>query len=108
MVLPRFVTQALKNEPLTVYGTGHQTRTFTYVKDVVNALIQLMETEAAFGEVFNVGGTEEVSIKSLAEKIIKATESSSTIQIDSLMSKLLKKILKIFSEGFLVLKKSTN
>ncbi len=81
MVLPRFVNQALKDEPLTVYGNGQQTRTFTYVKDVVSALIELMDTEAAFGEVFNVGGTEEVSIITLAEKIIKATASGSEIKL---------------------------
>lgn len=81
MVLPRFVTQALKDEPLTVYGNGEQTRTFTYVKDVISALIELMDTEAAFGEVFNVGGTEEVSIMALAEKIIKATGSGSSIKL---------------------------
>ncbi len=81
MVIPRLVKQALKNEPLTVYGTGEQTRTFTYVKDVVYALTKLMETEASFGEVFNVGGTEEVSIKSLAEKIIQETGSTAAIKL---------------------------
>jgi len=81
MVIPRFVEQALKNEPLTVYGDGKQTRTFTYVKDVVYALMGLMANESAYGEVFNVGGSEEVSILGVAERIIEKTGSSSTIQL---------------------------
>jgi UDP-glucose 4-epimerase len=81
MVIPRFVSQALKNEPLTVYGDGSQTRTFTYVKDVVWGLIQLIEHPDGFGEVFNIGGTEEISILNLAERIIAATGSASTIEI---------------------------
>lgn len=81
MVIPRFVTQALKNEPLTVYGDGKQTRTFTSVKDVVVALMRLMENEESIGEVYNVGGIEEVSILDLAERIIKKTGSTSTIKL---------------------------
>jgi UDP-glucose 4-epimerase len=81
MVIPRFVSQALKGEPLTVYGDGNQTRTFTYVKDVVWALMNLMETDQAFGEVFNIGGTEEVSMLDLAKMIVAATHSSSEIRI---------------------------
>jgi UDP-glucose 4-epimerase len=80
MVIPRFVTGALKNEPLAVYGDGTQTRTFTYVKDVVSALMKLMASENSTGEVFNVGGGEEISIFDLARKIIEMTESSSEIQ----------------------------
>lgn len=80
MVIPRFVSQALKNEPLTVYGDGSQTRTFTYVKDVVWALMQLIEHQDAFGQVFNIGGTEEISILNLADKIIDATDSNSKIE----------------------------
>ncbi len=68
MVIPRFVDQALKNKPITVYGDGKQTRTFTYVKDVVQALMSLMENDDAVGEVFNVGGTGEISILDLAKK----------------------------------------
>jgi UDP-glucose 4-epimerase len=83
MVIPRFVSQALKNEPLTVYGDGSQTRTFTYVKDVVWGLIELIEHPAAFGEVFNIGGIEEISILKLAERIITATGSASTIEMIS-------------------------
>jgi UDP-glucose 4-epimerase len=79
MVIPRLVGQALKNEPLTIYGDGNQTRTFTDVKDVVWAFMQMVETEGAFGEVFNVGGREEVSILALAQRIIAATSSSSEI-----------------------------
>lgn len=79
MVIPRFVSQALRNEPLTVYGDGKQTRTFTYVKDVVCALMQLIENEQAFGEVFNIGGTEEVTILELAKRIVAAAKSSSKI-----------------------------
>jgi UDP-glucose 4-epimerase len=81
MVIPRLVSQALKNKPLTVYGDGTQTRTFTYVKDVVWALIKLMENDDAFGEVFNVGGTQEVSILELANKIVTLTHSASEIQL---------------------------
>lgn len=81
MVIPRFVSQALKNEPITVFGDGTQTRTFTYVKDVVNALMKLMVSEQAVGEVTNVGGIEEISIMDLAQKIIDMTGSSSTIQL---------------------------
>ena len=80
MVIPRFVTQAVKNEPLTIYGDGKQTRTFSYVKDVVDALTGLIDSDEAVGEVFNVGGTEEISIFDLAKKIIKVTESKSKIE----------------------------
>lgn len=81
MVIPRLVSQALKNIPLTVYGTGRQSRTFTYVKDVVAALMALMEKDESAGEVFNIGGTEEITILDLAEKIIKLTKSSSSIDV---------------------------
>ncbi len=81
MVIPRFVSQALKNMPLTVYGDGKQTRTFTYVKDVVWALMALMDCDSAAGEVFNVGGTEEISILDLAEKIIQETGSRSVCEL---------------------------
>ncbi len=80
MVIPRFVDQALHGDPLTIYGDGMQTRTFTYVKDVVRAFIMLMETDEAVGEVFNVGGIEEITIRNLAEKIIALTGSGSTIE----------------------------
>ncbi len=80
MVIPRFVDQALHGDSLTIYGDGMQTRTFTYVKDVVRAFIMLMETDEAVGEVFNVGGIEEITIRNLAEKIIALTGSGSTIE----------------------------
>ncbi len=80
MVIPRFVDQALAGVPLTIYGDGSQTRTFTYVKDVVKAFTLLMETDAAVGVVFNVGGVEEITIRALAEKIIAMTGSASVIE----------------------------
>jgi len=81
MVIPRFVSQALAGNPLTVYGDGTQTRTFTYVADVITALTGLMAEDRAIGEVFNVGGTREITVFELAEKIIDLTGSKSTIQI---------------------------
>jgi len=80
MVIPTFVGQALRNESLTVFGDGRQTRTFTYVKDVVRALMGLMKSEDTAGEVFNIGGTEEITILKLAEKIIDKTGSLSRIE----------------------------
>lgn len=81
MVVPRFVVQALSGKPVTVYGTGRQTRTFTGVKDVVTAFMGLMEKEGSFGQVFNIGGTEEITILDLARKIIGITGSKSEIQM---------------------------
>ena len=80
MVIPRFVSQALANEPMTVYGDGTQTRTFTFVKDVVDALLALMGHEDTPGEVINIGGTEEISIFNLAEKIKELVGSDSAIE----------------------------
>jgi len=80
MVLPRFVGQALAGEPLTVYGDGTQTRCFCHVHDVVEALCGLLEEPRAVGEVFNVGSTEEVSIKELAERVLEKTGSPSEIR----------------------------
>jgi UDP-glucose 4-epimerase len=79
MVIPRFVDQALQDEPLTVYGDGTQSRCFTHVSDTVRALIGLMETRSAVGEVYNVGGTTEISILDLARRVIKLTDSSSEL-----------------------------
>lgn len=81
MVIPRFIEQALNNKPLTVYGDGAQTRTFTYVKDVVQAMIGLIEKDEAFGEVFNIGGIEEISMLDLAKRIIRETGSRSEIKL---------------------------
>lgn len=79
MVVPRFVKQALLNHDLTVYDDGKQTRCFTYVVDVANALIKLMDSEECNGEVFNVGYDESISIEALAKKIITMTNSKSKI-----------------------------
>jgi len=81
MVVPRFVSQALQNKPLTIYGDGSQTRTFTYVRDVVAALMGLMACDEAVGEVFNVGGTEEITILALAKRIIRTAESASALEM---------------------------
>ncbi len=77
MVIPRFVSWALKNEPILIYGSGKQTRCFCYVKDVVQAITDLMDSSSADGSVYNVGSTEEISIESLADKIIELTNSKS-------------------------------
>lgn len=80
MVIPRLVQQALANEPLTVYGDGKQTRCFCHVADVVQAIVALIDEPRAEGDVFNVGSMEEVTILDVAERIIAATGSSSTIE----------------------------
>lgn len=81
MVVPRFIKQALSNQPIEVYGDGEQTRCFGFVKDVAKALINLMEAkEKTYGHIFNVGSDEEISIKNLAEKIKKLTDSQSEIK----------------------------
>jgi len=79
MVIPRFVNQALNNKPITIYGEGTQTRTFTHVKEVVESIHKLTQTPDAYGQVVNVGGVEEVSITELAERIKKKTNSTSEI-----------------------------
>ena len=76
MVVPSFVRQALAGEPITVYGDGKQQRCFCHVKDVVKAMADLMETEEAVGEVFNIGSTEEVSMLELAERVRRAASPS--------------------------------
>jgi UDP-glucose 4-epimerase len=80
MVLPRLVGQALRREPLTVYGDGQQTRCFCHVSDVVRALVELPGRKGAVGEVFNVGSTEEVSIEALAERVKLVTGSRAEIR----------------------------
>jgi UDP-glucose 4-epimerase len=80
MVLPRFVTAAIKGEPLQVTGDGTQTRCFCHVMDVVEALEKLMNTHAAAGQVFNLGGEEEISINELASMVIEMAGSSSVIE----------------------------
>jgi UDP-glucose 4-epimerase len=79
MVVPRFVGQALRHEPITVYGDGSQRRCFTWVGDVVQALIALSKHPGAVGEVFNLGNTEEVTILELAERAKGLTGSQSPI-----------------------------
>ena len=79
MVIPRFVQQALRNEPITVYGDGSQSRCFGFVNDVVSAMIGLIEKPAARGDIFNIGSSEEVSIQALAERVREMTGSDSEI-----------------------------
>lgn len=79
MVVPRFVRQALKGEPITVFGTGSQSRSFTWVGDVVMALIKLIQTPQAYGEVYNIGHQREITIGELAAMVKKMTCSSSAI-----------------------------
>jgi UDP-glucose 4-epimerase len=80
MVVPGFVNQALKGEPITVYGTGEQARCFAHVADVVESMVRLMNAPTAFGEVFNVGNDQEISIGALAQRVKAATASASAIQ----------------------------
>tara|TARA_Y100000589_G_C27157589_1_gene631444 strand:+ start:392 stop:1378 length:987 start_codon:yes stop_codon:yes gene_type:complete len=79
MVIPRFVQQALRNENITIHGDGTQTRTFTHVNEVVDCVIKLMATPKAIGEVVNIGGVEEISIKDLARRIIEKSSSNSEL-----------------------------
>jgi UDP-glucose 4-epimerase len=80
MVLPRFIAAAKAGHPLRVYGDGQQSRCFCYVGDTVEALFRLQQTTAARGQVFNVGGTEEVTVRELAERVIGLLGSTSEIQ----------------------------
>jgi len=80
MVLPTFVRQALSGHPITVFGDGRQSRSFTYVGDVVEALVALPAEPRAIGEVFNIGNTSEVTIRELAERVKQLAGSSSQIQ----------------------------
>jgi UDP-glucose 4-epimerase len=79
MVVPTFTRQALAGEQITVFGDGSQRRCFCHVKDVVHALAELMTRDDLFGEVFNIGSTEEVSITELAERVKRTCESESEI-----------------------------
>jgi UDP-glucose 4-epimerase len=80
MVVPRFVSAAVENRPIQVYGTGEQTRCFCHVQDTVEALVRLKEAPVALGQVFNIGSTVEISIKALAKRIIDITGSRSAIE----------------------------
>jgi UDP-glucose 4-epimerase len=79
MVLPRFVQAALANQPITIYGDGSQSRVFCHVQDAVKAILTLAATDSTIGDVFNVGGVGETTMKQLAEQIIKQTNSTSTL-----------------------------
>jgi UDP-glucose 4-epimerase len=79
MVLPNFARQALRGEPITVYGSGDQSRCFGHVRDAVEGLIRLVDAPAAINEVFNIGSTEETSIRNLAERVRDAAGSASPI-----------------------------
>lgn len=79
MVVPRFVKQALLGEPITVYGDGEQCRSFTWVKDVVGAMAKLIEHPEAYGQIFNIGHTKEISVYNLAGLIKEVTKSTSEI-----------------------------
>ncbi|HUR78330.1 MAG TPA: GDP-mannose 4,6-dehydratase [Acidimicrobiales bacterium] len=81
MVIPRFVEQALANEPITVFGDGTQTRCFGHVTDIVDGLLRLLDHPGAIGDVFNVGSPGEISMLDLARKIIEDTGSSSPIEL---------------------------
>jgi len=83
MVVPRFVQAALNNEPIPVHGDGTQSRVFCHVEDVVKAVLLVLADDTTIGEVFNVGGVGETTIKQLAEKIIEQTNSTSTISYTS-------------------------
>ena len=80
MVLPNFVRQALDNAPISVYGDGKQSRCFCDVRDTTEALIKLVDSERAIGEVINIGNTEEIAIEDLAHRVKQRTASSSTIE----------------------------
>ncbi len=92
MVLPNFVQNALAGKPLFVHGTGEQSRCFGHVFDVVEALMRLLKTPAARGEVYNIGTDQEVSIMALAQKVVAATGSNSEIKLVPYSS--------VYPEGF--------
>jgi UDP-glucose 4-epimerase len=79
MVIPRFVTQALRGDPITIYGTGNQTRSFTCVEDVTKGIVALIDEPRAVGQIFNIGSEEEVSINDLAKRVKTLTGSASRI-----------------------------
>jgi len=79
-VIPTFVELTLKDEPITVYGDGTQTRSFTHVEDAVDAIYHLMTTEEAYGEAFNIGTKNRVTMLELAERIVELTDSNSSVE----------------------------
>ena len=80
MVVPRFIQAALKNEDIIIYDDGSQSRVFCHIEDAVRAVLSLTDTDSTIGDYFNVGGTGEVTIKQLAEKVIERTKSQSKIK----------------------------
>ena len=80
MVVPRFVRSALKNEPISIYGDGTQSRVFCHVDDAIEALLTLVDTDKTVNEVYNVGGTGEITVKELADQVIQDTKSQSSIE----------------------------
>jgi UDP-glucose 4-epimerase len=85
MVIPRFVSSALTGEPITIYGSGEQTRCFAHVLDVVDAITAVAFSDSTIGQVINIGNNSEISMNELASKIIKITGSKSTIKHISYM-----------------------
>ena len=83
MVVPRFVQAATKNEDITIYGDGTQSRVFCHVLDAIDAVLKITKDDKTIGEVFNVGGSGEITIKALAEKVIGTTKSQSVITYTS-------------------------
>ena len=80
MVVPRFIQAALNNEDIIIYDDGSQSRVFCHVEDAVKAVLTLTDTDSTIGDYFNVGGTGEITIKQLAEKVIERTSSKSKIK----------------------------
>jgi UDP-glucose 4-epimerase len=80
MVVPRFVQNAISNQPLCIHGDGKQTRVFCHVSDVIDALMKITKSDNTIGEVYNLGGVGEISINELAQKVIQITNSSSKIE----------------------------
>jgi UDP-glucose 4-epimerase len=80
MVLPRFVSSAISNEPIRIFGDGSQSRVFAHVWDAVDGILKVFFDERAEGQAFNIGGEEEISIRGLAERVISVTGSSSRIE----------------------------
>ena len=80
MVIPRFISAALSNKPITIYGTGNQTRCFIHVSDVVDAVMTIAFAENTIGEIYNIGNPIEISISDLAKKIIRISNSSSEVK----------------------------
>ena len=79
MVLPRFIKNALVNKPIEVYGTGKQSRVFCHVQDVIDAIVEISSAQSTVGEVYNIGGKEEITIEDLAIKVISLCNSTSKI-----------------------------